>query len=66
MMHHPVIVSCILNSPWISTSMVAECIIMTVITINEILSLPTPLPTKKIPLFYLSKKLEENLPKENF
>jgi hypothetical protein len=27
---------------------------------------PHPYPRKKIPLFFLSKKLEENLPKENF
>jgi hypothetical protein len=66
MMHHPVIVSCILNSPWISTSMLAECIIMMIITINEILSLPIPLPPQKKSPSFLSKKLEENLPKENF
>jgi hypothetical protein len=47
--------------------MLAECIIMMIITINEIPSLPTPIPPpKKSPSFFLSKKLEENFPKENF
>jgi hypothetical protein len=40
--------------------MLAECIIMMIITINEILSLPTPLPPqKKPPSFFIKETLGE-------